>query len=160
MLGGRTLFRVNRADFAVTTWQAPSGYGMTVDPVGRPWTCAGQLARFNPVTEMWDSVTVGSQGGGCMVDANDVLWVAGSGSRLLGVDIETMAVVQDYAIPGYAKGISIDFEGNVWAVSQGAQAWRVDPATGNFDTFTGLTSPYSYSDMTGFALSQTGSPAG
>ncbi len=160
MLSGQTLFRVNRGDFAVSTWPAPSGYGMTVDPVGRPWTCQSQLARFNPVTELWDSVSVGSQGGGCMVDANDILWVAGTGNRLLGVDIDTMALVQEYPIPGYAKGISIDFEGNVWAVSQGAEAWRVDPATGAYDTFTGLTSPYTYSDMTGFALSQSGSPQG
>jgi len=45
-------------------------------------------------------------------------------------------------------------------VSQGAEAWRVDPATAQIDTFTGLTNPYTYSDMTGFALSQSGSPAG
>ncbi len=160
MLSGQTLFRVNISDFAVTTWPAPSGYGMTVDPKGRPWTCQSQLARFNPVSETWDSVSVGSQGGGCMVDANNILWVAGTSSRLLGVDIDTMAVVQEIAIPGYAKGISIDFEGNVWAVSQGAEAWRVNPVNQQIDTFTGLTSPYTYSDMTGFALSQSGGPAG
>ena len=160
MLSGQVLFKVNIADMSMQQWPAPSGYGMTVDPQGRAWTCQSQLARFNPVSETWDSVSVGSQGGGCMVDANDILWVAGSGSRLLGVDTDTMAVVQDFAIPGYAKGISIDFEGYVWAVSQGAEAWRVDPATGTYDTFTGLTNPYTYSDMTGFALSQSGSPAG
>ena len=160
MLSGQTLFRVRMSDLSVSTWSAPSGYGMTVDPQGRPWTCQSQLARFNPVSESWDTVSVGSSGGGCMVDANDVLWVAGSSNRLLGVDIDTMAVVQEIAIPGYAKGISIDFEGNVWAVSQSAQAWRVNPQTEQIDTFTGLTNPYTYSDMTGFALSQSGSPAG
>jgi streptogramin lyase len=160
MLSGQTLFRVNISDLSVSTWPAPSGYGMTVDPQGRPWTCQSQLARFNPVAETWDSVSVGSSGGGCMVDANDVLWVAGSSNRLLGVDIDTMALVQEIPIPGYAKGISIDFEGNVWAVSQGAEAWRVNPQTLQIDTFTGLTNPYTYSDMTGFALSQSGSPAG
>ena len=160
MLSGQVLFKVNIADMSLQQWSAPSGYGMTVDPQGRPWTCQSQLARFTPATETWDSVSVGSAGGGCMVDANDVLWVAGSGSTVLGVDIDTMAVVQTIPVPGYAKGISIDFEGNVWAVSQGAEAWRVNPVTQQVDTFTGLTSPYTYSDMTGFALSQSGSPAG
>jgi len=160
MLSGQRLIRVDRNDFSVQSWDAPSGYGMTVDPNDRPWTCQGSLARFDPVTETWDSVSVGSSGGGCMVDANGVLWVAGTSNRVLGVDIDTMALVQEIDIPGYAKGISIDFEGYIWAVSQGAEAWRIDPTTSTFDTFTGLTSPYTYSDMTGFALSQTGGPAG
>lgn len=161
MLSQQTLFRVKKSDMTIQSWpMAASGYGMTVDPKGRPWTCASQLARFDPVTELWDVVSPGAQGGGCMVDADGILWVAGTGNRLLGVDMDTMATVADFGIPGYAKGISIDFEGNVWAVSQSAEAWRVNPDTQMFDTFTGLNSPYTYSDMTGFALSQSDGPAG
>jgi hypothetical protein len=37
-----------------------------------------------------------------------------------------------------------------------SNAYRVDPATGNFDTVTGLVGPYTYSDMTGFALDDVG----
>jgi hypothetical protein len=36
----------------------------------------------------------------------------------------------------------------------------VDPATGIVDTVTGLNLPYTYSDMTGFGLSQLGGPSG
>ena len=67
---------------------------------------------------------------------------------------------QTIPIPNYAKGISIDFEGNVWAVSYSADAYHVNPTTMQIDTFTGLVGPYTYSDMTGFALSAAGGRGG
>jgi hypothetical protein len=39
-------------------------------------------------------------------------------------------------------------------------AYRVDPTTGVVDTVTGFNLPYTYSDMTGFGLSQVGGPIG
>ena len=36
----------------------------------------------------------------------------------------------------------------------------MNPVTQQIDTFVGLVGPYTYSDMTGFALSQAGGPAG
>ena len=36
----------------------------------------------------------------------------------------------------------------------------IDPMTGTVDTFTGLVSAYTYSDMTGFVLSTVGTPSG
>ena len=51
-------------------------------------------------------------------------------------------------------GVSIDSEGKVWVVDQGASmAFKVDPDTyQTLLTVTGLTSPYTYSDMTGAGL--------
>lgn len=151
-LSGQVLFRVSLDDLSLTQWEAPSGYGITVDGQGRPWTCQNQLARFNPATESWDVSELGFAGGGCAVDANEVLWVAGSSNRLLGVDVDTFEIVRDFPIPGYAKGVSVDFEGNIWAVSLGADAWRVDPDDGTYETVSGFEQPYTYSDMTGFSL--------
>ena len=45
-------------------------------------------------------------------------------------------------------------------MSQGAEAYRLNVADGSFETFTGLAGAYTYSDMTGFALSNVGSPSG
>jgi hypothetical protein len=165
-LGLGSLVRVKLSDFSVSVWPMnQSGYGMTVDSKGRPWTCSSALARFDPVTETWAAnTTAGASGGGCMVDAAGILWVGGYDANfaynLVGIDAETLALSQTIPLPNYAKGISIDFEGNVWAVSYAADAYRVDPASGQIDTFTGLVGPYTYSDMTGFALSQAGGPAG
>jgi hypothetical protein len=61
--------------------------------------------------------------------------------------------VQTLDVPTYVHGVSVDFSGRVWGVSlQGTDAYRIDPGTGTLDTFTGLTFPYTYSDMTGTAL--------
>jgi hypothetical protein len=166
-LGLGSLVRVDIDDFSVQVWPMnQSGYGMTVDHEGRPWTCSSAVARFDPMSETWmANATAGASGGGCMVDADGILWVggydqAGGGNVLLGVDSETLMAVQTIPIPNYAKGISIDFQGNVWAVSYTAEAYRVNPATQQIDTFVGLVGPYTYSDMTGFALSQAGGPQG
>jgi streptogramin lyase len=72
-----------------------------------------------------------------------------------------MAVLEQVPLPSnLAKGVSIDFDGNVWIVDQGTSAFRYDPAAGTFDTFTGLTGPYTYSDMTGWGLSSVSNPEG
>ncbi len=150
-----TLVHVNRQTLAIETWpMVASGYGMTVDADGYVWTCSGTAARFDPATETWQTVNAGG-GGGCSADANGILWMASNPVK--GVNNQTLVVEYSLPIPEYVHGVSIDFEGNVWGVSLfGTNAYRIDPATGTFDTFTGLTQPYSYSDMTGFALSNVG----
>jgi len=166
-LGGGTVVRVRLADMEVDTWpQTGGGYGMTVDRQGRLWTCDYQASRFDPATEIWDSVVIqGSGGAGCMVDADGVLWLGGD--RLTGVDTDTMEIVATHPVDDgqgwtYLKGISVDFQGYVWAVTGEDRAHRVDPETGEFETVYGLVWPYTYSDMTGFALANAGgwTPAG
>jgi hypothetical protein len=150
-----SLVHVNRQTLAVETWpMVASGYGMTVDADGYVWTCSSVAARFDPATESWQQVNAGG-GGGCSADANGILWMASNPVK--GVNNQTLAVEYSLPIPEYVHGVSIDFEGNVWGVSLfGTNAYRIDPDTGLFDTFTGLVQPYSYSDMTGFALSNVG----
>jgi hypothetical protein len=154
-LGGGQLLRVNINDLTdYEHWTAPyGGYGMTVGKSGYVFTCNNQVGRFDPATETWDGASVGG-GGGCMEDNNGILWMANS--PLVGIDVETLAVVHSYPLPDYVHGVSIDFEGYVWGVSMNTNAYRVDPNTGVFDTVGGLVGPYTYSDMTGFALNAVG----
>lgn len=163
--GVHQLLRVDRNDFSYQLWDAPSsGYGIAVDSVGRPWFCAGGGAsRFDPVLETWQTLASpgGNLWGGCMTDGEGTLWhCRQQDSMLVGIDTETLAVVQQIPLPAYAHGISIDFSGYVWAVGfTSTQAFRVDPATGTIDMFSDLVGAYSYSDMTGFALSTAGVPS-
>jgi hypothetical protein len=129
------------------------GYGMTVGKSGYVFTCSWQVGRFDPMTETWSGNTVNG-GGGCMEDDNGILWMASS--PLVGVDVQTLNPVYSWPIPEYVHGVSIDFDGHVWGVSMSTSAYKVDPQTGTFDTVTGLVGPYTYSDMTGFALSSVG----
>ena len=79
----------------------------------------------------------------------------------MGIDTETVQIVNTINIPEYVHGVSIDFDGYVWGVGfSSSNAFRVDPATGNYDTFSNLVGAYTYSDMTGFALSTAGVPSG
>jgi streptogramin lyase len=157
------LIFVSIDDLSYQIWNAPSGpwwYGMTVDSEGYVWMCSETVARFDPNTETFDTAVVGGWTG-CMADAGEdgLLWMAGDwGSSVVGVDRHTLQVVANWPTP-VAYGISVDFEGYVWAVD-GSTAARVDPEDGTVQSYNGLTGAYTYSDMTGFALANAGKPPG
>jgi len=167
--GNSELIRVNMADFTYDIWptELEVHYGLAVDSVGRAWLCGGGVtSRFDPVTETWahpaNTTPSGSVYGGCMTDGNGILWHSRNGdSMMLGIDTETLDIVQSHPLPAYVHGVSIDFDGYVWGVEfAGSNAYRLDPATGQVDTVSGLVGAYTYSDMTGFALSAAGVPSG
>jgi hypothetical protein len=153
------LVRVDRLTLAVQVWDTPvQGYGMAVDRNDRVWTCDGQVGRFDYPTQTWQTANAGGNGG-CMPDGDSLIWLAND--PMVGVDIDTMMVVQMLDVPSYVHGVSIDFNGYVWGPAiDDDVAYRVDPATGVVDTITGFNYPYTYSDMTGFGLSQVGGPIG
>jgi hypothetical protein len=140
---------------------AAPGYGMTVDSMGYVWTCSSTVARFDPMTEQWQTNSVGGSGG-CMEDGKGTLYMSGGNNNILAVDTETLQVKNTYPVTQYVHGISIDFYGYVWGVSMGSEAYRLDITQGGaFQTFPNLVGAYTYSDMTGFALSNVGgTPSG
>jgi len=166
--GASTLVRVDRVTLAVSTWPVVGQvhYGLAVDPQGRAWLCGnGGASRFDPVTATWTHLPPANPSsplGGCMTDDQGVLWHSRyPDAVLVGIDTETLAVVETIPIPAYVHGVSIDFDGYVWGVAfGGSDAYRVDPITQTVDTVTGLVGAYTYSDMTGFALSSVGNPSG
>ncbi len=152
------LVHVNLQTLQHKVWPMPTnGYGMTVDSKGYVWTCSSSAARFDPATELWQTANVGGSGG-CMEDGKGTLYMSGGGNKIVALDTDTLAVKANYDVPAYVHGISIDFYGYVWGVSMGSQAFRVDPVTAQFETFPNLVGAYTYSDMTGFALSNVGTP--
>ena len=139
------------------SWRLEVGaYGITVDSQGYVWTCSGNASRFDPATETWQRVLAGEYGG-CMEDGHGTLYKATPGG-IVAIDTTTLAIKHTYALPQHIHGISVDFYGYVWGVSQGSEAYRLDPADGSFETIGGLVGAYTYSDMTGFALSSVGVP--
>lgn len=155
-LGIGSLVHVDLDDLSYETWPMPTGgYGITVGPSGYVFTCSNDVARFDPATEQWATATVGG-GGGCNEDGQGRLWMASS--PLIAVNVQTLQVEESIPLPEYVHGVGIDFQGNVWGVSMSTNAFRVDPADGTFDTVTGFVSPYTYSDMTGFALASVAAP--
>jgi hypothetical protein len=161
------LVRVDHVTYDYSVWMTPSisPYGFTVDTMGRPWIAgfAGGVSRFDPVTETFDT-NAELTGLGIQEDADGIMWMAHypwTWEGLYAIDRDTMDLVQMIALPSQlGKGVSIDFYGYVWLVDQGTSAFRVDPASGTFDQFMGLTGPYTYSDMTGWGLKNVTNPEG
>jgi streptogramin lyase len=112
------------------------------------------VARFSPETETWDVVPQVT-GLGLQADGEGRVWVGSyPNTGVTAIDVDTLEVVQVIPIAaGVTKGVSIDFFGNVWVVSMGADAYRVNPETLKVDIYNGLNDAYTYSDMTGWGLS-------
>jgi hypothetical protein len=150
------LVTVDIDTFDQQIWPMPlSGYGMTVDQDGYAYTCGSGVAKFDPVSETWQSNPAAGNGGGCMTDGLGNLYLCDYGGQLYSIDTDALSINQTIMLPEHAHGISIDFNGYVWGVGMQTSAWKVDPIAGTYDTFTGLTNPYTYSDMTGYALSNS-----
>jgi hypothetical protein len=157
--GNNQLARVDYETLDVTIWMVPpeiAPYGITVDHNGRAWLSSmigSSAARFDPDTETWDIVD-GSflSQAGLMEHPSGQMWI-GTNVGAIEVDVETLALGNVF-VPdggGDVKGISVDGDGYVWAVNQFAH--KFDPGSGAVvGTYTGLSSPYTYSDMTGWAL--------
>ena len=161
-LGGARMVKVVRADMSyqvINTPGAGSWYGMTVDSDGMVWLCSSTVARYDPMTQSWAQANVGGYTG-CMADAseNGLLWMS-NGSGVIGVNRDTLQVEKTCNGNG-SYGVSIDFEGYVWAVAYGTLATKWDPATCESWSYNGLVGAYTYSDMTGYALSNAGTPSG
>jgi hypothetical protein len=163
---GNHLVRVDIDTFEATVWDGPSStgntshwYGMTVDVDGFVWNCASRVARFDPMDESWTvSAELPDWSAGCMADGEEdgILWL-GAGGGIRGLDRVTMEILYEWPTPS-SYGVSIDFAGYVWAVD-GSGAHRVDPETGQVLSYNGLVGAYTYSDMTGAALSAVGNPS-
>ncbi len=164
-IDGETL-EYDRVEFP----QPPSGqmwtYGMALDQHGNPWIAsAGVAAGYDAQTGQWSFIDTGNQSmRGVMVSDEDRAYYAvdagaglGGGCGLGVIDVNTKSMLAPLVnIPGCVTpvGVSIDVDGFIWLVDQGAnQAFKISPQNYSVQlTVTGLNQPYTYSDMTGAGL--------
>ena len=159
------LVRVDAVTLQYDKYVVPNGicpYGFTVDGKGRPWigSFCQESVRFDPDTQEWAPFPV--LGYGIQQDAMGRMWIADY--QLPGVreiDSETLALGKAITLPSFSvKGVSIDFYGYVWVVDMSQSAFRVDPVSEQYQSYDGLVGPYTYSDMTGWGLSNVVFPPG
>jgi hypothetical protein len=140
-------------------------YGITIDHAGRIWiaTDIGGTGRFDPETQQWDQIP-GVTGLGIQEHPDGYMWMGTwPALGIQAIDVETMALGPNIPLPeasGQTKGVSIDFYGYVWLVDMGQSAFRIDPDTLQYDIYNQLNQPYTYSDMTGWGLSNVSNPQG
>jgi hypothetical protein len=163
------LVHVSYDNMAFETIPLPIGsaYGFTVDAKGRSWVGGwdGNLQRYDPMTKTWTKATIPpqyqvlSRG---MNDTNGELWIAAlfEPQGLLRIDTDTANFIEHIGaatLVGIQEptGASVDVQGKVWLVDQskdGGGAFVYNPETKTADWVGGLNGPYTYSDMTGYAL--------
>jgi hypothetical protein len=172
---GGTLGRIDGATLDSEVMPVPQGiapYGITVDHLGRVWLSSnlGSIAgRYDPVAGIWGTVEGFGGGAGLAEGPDGRMWVS-AGNRVIGVDLETLVVGPEWTTDESLKGLGFDVDGFLWAVTwkdpkdpaSQAIAYKLDTTTLQVEDFyLGLTDPYTYSDMTGYALDTvTCPPAG
>jgi streptogramin lyase len=146
----------------------PAGaYGLNVDKYGRIWVASGNSASvYDPKTLQWKVVNMQWGGGRGVASSNDgYVYVAvdGSGGAVkINGNMEPPQVEGFISSSGNPVGVALDYDGFVWVVNQGgSSAAKLDPKT---MTKVGLvsvgSSPYTYSDMTGYTLNYFTAPKG
>ena len=160
------------------TFDAFEPYGIAVDQSGSVWIgncCNGFFAwRFSPGevglngtldSGVWDNVPLANRPRGIVADTSGHVYVAVDQSNAVAkIDVATMTLME-YADLGESRfpvGITIDSSGFVWAVNQsGNSASKIDPDTMEVIAEVPVGSgPYTYSDMTGYALKTVTAPEG
>ena len=150
-----------------------SSYGIAVDAAGNvwfaTWSC-NQLGRID--RESFDrgdrppTMTTHGSGlsatRGVAVDAAGMVWVASSGNnRIARFRASDRALLGTSGTCSNPIGVGVGSDGNVWSMchsSNQAQRWAPD---GSLVQNVGVgRGPYSYSDMTGFALRAFTAPSG
>jgi streptogramin lyase len=153
------LSQMNLETFETTIHRVPAGYGISVDGQGRVWTAGmGGVNRLDPVTG--ENVTYNTGltqfNRGIAVDNEGSVWVAVTHGDVIEVSEDTVELIGTVSEAGPADvvGVAIDFQGYVWAVSQGGNAaLKIDPDTYAVESFPIGMGPFTYSDMTGYQLS-------
>jgi hypothetical protein len=154
-------------DLSYEVHTAPDGtnpYGITIDHHGRIWvaTDIGGTLRFDPQTQQWDQLP-GVTGLGIQEHPDGYMWMGTYPTKgIQAIDVETMELGPFIPLPqagNQTKGVSVDFYGYVWLVDMVSSAFRIDPDTLQYEVYDQLNMPYTYSDMTGWALSNV-SPQG
>lgn len=165
VLSNDTLLKISRAGRVRAVYAPPdegaSLYGLAVDFRGKVWIGGFETKvvwRFDPVTEQWDKLASpnGCVARGVAADIAGNVWVANSNlSSLSRFDARAARWVADYRVKGTEPvGVAIDSDQFVWVVNKFTEnAAKMDPETGDTVGFYQVgDEPYTYSDMTGYAL--------
>jgi cysteine-rich repeat protein len=164
---GSALVKVDvKNNDAVSSYPAQCMYGIATDPLGRVYTSGyGDqcVRRFDPVTLKSDAIPIGRNGGGVALDQNGHLWTG----QPTGVRVDTNGPT--LKILGTAKngghGWAIDYDNNPWSIPINGSftAYKHDPSSAvpyNNQIAKPGAGTYTYSDMTGFQLTNAASKAG
>ncbi|GAB4291635.1 MAG: hypothetical protein Kow0090_05230 [Myxococcota bacterium] len=157
------IYRVSQNNAQVTAVVAVQNpYGIAVDFDGNVWTAnysPASIQKINGATaQVIGTYTHSEFGGGrgIAVDEAGNVWAADSvRSRLHKFNGNSGAHMGYWDVGNDPVGVALDASGHIWVVNRGSNyATKIHTGTGQLvGTYsTQGNSPYTYSDMTGFAL--------
>ncbi len=175
--GGDKLVRVDPKvePIQVSSWGVPGGnlYGINVDANGNVWMgqySNGSVAKFTTANQSFTNISVGGCPRGMAGSVDGFMYTGlgcGGNHSVVKIDVNTHAVSSlDTNGPNGGGvqpiGVALDSEGFVWAVNyQTSNASKIDPVTGQVNgPYPVGANPYTYSDMTGYALHNFTAPQG
>ncbi|MBP47865.1 MAG: hypothetical protein CMH53_07985 [Myxococcales bacterium] len=166
----KALERVDPKTKQTTVYKAPVSkypYGINVDAFGRIWMASTSTFtwRFDPTNTQWTSVSHASNSRGVATSADGYVYVANDGSSSV-AKINAVTLVKEAQISlGSGRspvGMAIDYDGYVWAINYSkSSASKVNPKTNSVvGEYPVGSTPYTYSDMTGYTLNNFTAPKG
>ena len=148
-------------------------YGIGADPAGRVWVGSEQCNaayRYDPSDESWMYVDLSfpevpfGLTRGIVADRTGRVWVAHSHcldaddpdcGLITSFDADSGGDQMHYWLEGEVGsiGVDLDYAGRLWAVNFDTNSTsRIDPESGESQTFPTGFHPYTYSDFTGYSL--------
>ena len=169
-------------DMCITKVAVPNDalyYGINMAADGAIWLTGypDRLVKFDPMMMGWSDYSAELSAAlpgdnllrGLVVDESGIVWIAlgnhqvdaVANPRLIRVDPNMKPTMIQTWGPETIKellnpvGMSLDVEGYLWMVDSAANmAYKIDRADpASYTVVGGLVTPYTYSDMTGYALS-------
>jgi streptogramin lyase len=171
--GGSNLVRVDPSNGQVNTYSSNLGclqpYGITLDYKERVWIgncCCWHVGyRFDPSNNQWAAAGVHARPRGIAGATNGRMYIANDqSSQVAVVDADSMQTLAYINLGSnrFPVGMAVDFDGFIWAVNQSSSsATKIDPNTNQIVLEHAVgSSPYTYSDMTGYSLHSYTQPQG
>jgi len=184
-----SLVKVDPASGEVGSWPVPGNYayGMAIDPWGKVWVATGEsmgISRFDPVTNSWTNTWSWSERGrtrgvaikilrnapagaviGSTVFVAHHTWTCVLGRYISVIDAKTLTPEEPIDLGDAVfgpVGVAVDSDGYLWSVNQCTNnASKIETETKQvIGTYPVGRSPYTYSDMTGYALKTITAPQG
>jgi len=144
-----------------------NGYGIAIDKYGKVWTTeiwGNRFSTFDPADPVGSlqvfTQTDSSSAQGIATDGNGDVFIAGSlGGSTVGHyrqkfdangNFTGITFVANYTVGSGPTGVAVDGNGLVWSSNYyDSSVSRIDPVSGDVDTYPVGLNPYNYSDMTG-----------
>jgi len=171
--GGNKLIEVDPELGQVGSYSSNIGcfepYGIGLDHKGRVWIgncCCWNVAyRFDPETKTWAAAQTKDRPRGVAGSQDGNVYVANDTSDHVAIVDADSATTLGYVYLGGGRfpiGMTVDFDGNVWTANQSSgSAVKIDSKTQQILCEVKVGSgPYTYSDMTGYALHNFTAPQG